>query len=537
MGELADFAIEHGMAALIDPGSYFFRSAARITNPYEGRWKFVRECPRRGEPAWRYTLTIETRDFEVGISQKALTDLFASQVYFPPESCEGNGSSRSLCSNAELLDEYFKRHSNITPEEKQQLKADCKTISALVTDFFFTDGGEGNKPDMRAFGDSGELTKAEYELQKANKERSKAKCQIKELVDNDVALGTSTSGLQDSDWSKVTEECQTTEVGDNDTALGKPTSGLQASDESKISAGSPQEKKYSRSTKWIVFGGPGFYFPNLRLFKIFFIPLKKLVLSASNAPKLEWLRIEQVNFLEQCRFSLPSLRVLHLEHVWKFIARDIANSISACPLLKKLILVKNYGMSQMPPMYMPSLETVDCYRGDDLDRFVLYAPRLSDAAISLDRKSVDEFKVAGEFKRFWKVEHFVQSFFLENKNLAEKVRFFQDEHGDNGSRGEFRVIVNRLTDPQRAMRIFDQGQTIWSTQYVDAFAATENEVFYEYHETVANEALDGGGFYDRYPRCPWYSSSSSGDIDPPSEGGDDEKVTGAVPSKRQKTQR
>jgi len=528
MGELAEFAVEYGITALQNPGSFFFGSTAGIRppfgasvgnrQPYEGKWKFVRESggktrAGRGESDSlpdRYTLTIKTRDFEDGISQEALTKLFSEQVYFPQRSTRGarysNDETKSNynslnTSKAELLREYVKRKYNITAERKQHLKANCKTIGELVTDFYFLNSDDirsdphypsrSRNSEMKIFGDCGELTKAQYDQQRAKK-----------------ASITRASASRKRVRTKIEEDFNEWMFPDASQGVGAPKDQYHSETaisicktDNRTEDGNTKPKKYFRSTKWIIFGGPGFHFPNLKVLKINFIHIKKLVLSASNAPKLELLWVEQVNYLKYFRFSLPSLKVLQLDHAYSLNARDLANSISASPNLKKLVFVKNYGMARMPPIHLPSLKEVDCWRGDDLNRFVFHGPKLQDTNIKLDRLSVDEFKVRGEFKRFEKLENFVQSFFLENRHLAEKCTYFQEQHEKywsvyTTSENRFRMILNDISNPDLAMQIFEQGMKVWSSEYVDAFAASGNEAFYSYYTTDVKSEFNNETFND-----------------------------------------
>jgi len=513
MGELADLALEYGIDEVKNPGSFFLRSACGsrqsfvetvgFRQPYEGKWKFVRESGGKSRPGGggsvslldRYTLTIKTRGSEDGISQEALTKLFSEQVYFPPRPTNGvictfdeiNSNFNSAhTTKAELLREYIKRKYNITAERRQQLKADCKTIGELVTDFYFLNGSKkqsdtfyiqrNRSPDFKIFGDCGELTKAQYDLQRGKKASMMWACGKRNRVRR-TNKEDKFNGWMFPDGSQGVDEPQ------DHYTNGKTAGSLGKTDNRTKDA---KAKKYFRFTKWIVFGGPGFHFPNLKVLKINFIRIKKLVLSVTNAPKLELLWIEQVNHLEHFRFSLPSLKVLQLDHAYSLNARDLANSISASPSLKKLVFVKNYGMARMPPIYLPCLKEVDCWRGEDLNRFVFYSPTLQDAKIKLDRMSVDEFKVRGEFKRFEKFDNFVQSFFLENGDLVQKCNYFQEHHEKywnmyTTSENRFRMILNEISNPDLAMQVLKQGLKIWSTVYVDAFAASGNEAFYNYY--------------------------------------------------------
>jgi len=515
MGELADVDLEYGDGALKNLGSFFLRSASGTRQPfvgtvgfrqaYEGTWSFVRESGGKSRSGVRgseslldrYTLTIKTRRFEDGISQEALTKLFSEQVYFPTRPANGlictfdeNNSNfySAHTTKAELLREYIKRKYNITTEKRQQLKADCKTIGELVTDFYFLNGSKKQSdsfyiqrnriPDFKMFGDCGEITKAQYDLQKGKKASMMWACRKR----NRLRMANKEDKFTGYMFPNASQG-----VGEptDHYIRGKAVGSLGKTD-NRTKDGNAKAKTYFRSTKWIVFGGPGFRFPNLKVLKINFIRIKKLVLSVANAPKLELLWIEQVNHLEHFRFSLPSLKVLQLDHVYSLNSSDLANSISASPSLKKLVFVKNYGMARMPPIYLPCLKEVDCWRGEDLNRFVFYSPTLQDAKIKLDRMSVDEFKVRGELKRFDNLENFVQSFFLENGDLAQKCNYFQEQHEKywniyTTSENRFRMILNDISNPELAMQVLVQGLKTWRTVYVDAFAASGNEEFYNYY--------------------------------------------------------
>lgn len=133
------------------------------------------------------------------------------------------------------------------------------------------------------------------------------------------------------------------------------------------------------SDKFVVDTSKG-HFSALKKLSFVCQPLQSIYFSKTGYPLLEELTVEQPgNHPNSIILDLPTLRLLHFEHIYINDGRGFGKSLSRCPMLGAYCSYKLWGLGclQEHTIVAPHLETFEIQRSDDLRGLRFWAPRLS----------------------------------------------------------------------------------------------------------------------------------------------------------------